>query len=236
MIADRRVIAVIPARGGSKAIPKKSIAMLGAKTLLERAVSVAMDVEAIDRIIVSTDSDEIAAVARRAGAEVYGRSPELATDTSLIIETLRDLIRRLVAEGEQSPIIVLLEVTAPFRTPADVAACLDEISQGADSVATFTTAATSPHKAWRLEEGRPTPFVDGADPWLPRQRTPKAWELNGAVYAFDARKLPERGASLLFGEAVAVEMPRSRSFDINDPLDLKLAEFLLQEVMHDEPR
>lgn len=123
MIGGERVIGVIPARGGSRAIPLKSIAPLGGISLLERAVALAKRVSAIDRIIISTDSEVIADVARRAGAEVYSRPAMLATDTALVIDALRDLIRRLAAEGERARFMVLLEAPAPFRQEADVEEC-----------------------------------------------------------------------------------------------------------------
>lgn len=229
MIGRERVIAVIPARGGSRGIPLKSIARLGGTTLLGKAVAVARRVGSIDRTIVSTDSDAIAATAREAGAEVYARSAELATDTALVIDALRDLIARLRREGETARYMLLLEATSPFRTVEDVEECVARLAGGADSVATFTAAATPPAKAWRIDvDGRPAPWIEGADPWLPRQLTRQAWELNGAVYAFDAEKLPPRGNGLLFGRTAAVPMPRSRSLDINDELDLMFAELLLE--------
>lgn len=235
MIGGERVIGVIPARGGSRAIPLKSIAPLGGVSLLERAVALAKRVSAIDRIIISTDSEVIGDVARRAGAEVYPRPANLATDTALVIDALRDLIRRLAAEGERARFMVLLEATAPFRQETDVEECLARLVRGADSVATFTRAATPPAKAWTIQDDHPEPYIDGADPWLPRQSTPEAWELNGAVYAFDLTKLPAVGRSILFGRSAAVVMPRSRSVDINTDLDLKVAEFLLERNLNAQP-
>ena len=95
MINGQRVIAVIPARGGSKSVPKKNIKPLGGKPLICWSIEVAKNTPAVDRVIVSTDSDEIAQVAKSAGAEVYLRPAHLATDEALVIDALRDLIAGL---------------------------------------------------------------------------------------------------------------------------------------------
>ena len=93
MLNGKRVIAVIPARGGSKSIPGKNIRPLGGKPLLAWSIDVAQQVSEIDRIIVSTDDAQIASVGRLHGAEVYPRPPHLATDEALVIDALKDLLR-----------------------------------------------------------------------------------------------------------------------------------------------
>lgn len=225
----QRVIAVVPARAGSKGIPNKSIAPLGGKPLLAWPIATARATGIIDRVIVSTDGDAIADVARAHGAEVYLRPAHLATDTSLVIDALRDLTARLRAEGEAARVMVLLEATAPFRAIDDVVACVDAVAGDVDvdSAATFTDAATKPAKAWVLAGDRPRPYLDGVDPWAPRQLTPPAWELNGGCYAWVMDRLPQTGPNVLFGNMRGVHMPRERSLDINDPLDLAFAELWL---------
>ena len=225
-----RIVAVIPARGGSKSIPRKNIAPLGAKPLLAWSIEAAQAVSAIMRIIVSTDDQEIAAVAREYGAEVMTRPPGLATDNALVIDALRDLIERLRAERWPPEIIVLLEPTCPFRRPADIEACLAEMEDDQiDSVASFKPAELNPWRAWRIENGRPHTFLPEADPWRPRQALPTAYQLNGAVYAFRADRLPPGQPAILFGRTAATVMPPERSVDIDSPLDLILAEATLQQ-------
>lgn len=232
MIAGRRVVAVVPARAGSKTVPRKNVKPLGGKPLIQWSIEAALAVPAIDRTIVSTDGDEIAAVARAHGAEVYDRPAGLATDTAQVTDALRDLIRRLRAEGEAAGVMVLLEPTAPLRRPEDVTACLGMMAaRDLDSVATFKEADLNPHRAWRLVDGRPETFIAGADPWQPRQALPPAWQLNGCVYAFSIEGLMEGpgmgGPSLLFGRSGAVVMPRERSIDIDTLVDFAAAEALL---------
>ena len=229
MINGRRVVAVIPARGGSKSVPGKNIKLLGEKPLLAWSVEVALQVSALDRVIVSTDDEKIAEVARKYGAEVFARLPALATDHSLVIDTLRDLYKRLSADGETADIMVLLEPTCPLRSAQDIENCLQLIADGCDSAATFKGADLHPHRAWRITEGEPEVFVPGAIPWLPRQQLPHAYQLNGAVYAFGTGRLTRSEPGLLFGRRGAVVMPPERSVDIDGPIDFIVAEEVLRE-------
>ena len=130
MLNGKRVIAVIPARGGSKSVPGKNIRLLGGKPLLVWSIEVAQQVSEIDRVIVSTDDAEIASVSRAHGAEVYARPLHLATDEALVIDALKDLLRTLQAEGEAPEWVILLEPTCPLRTSDDVRACLKLVTQG----------------------------------------------------------------------------------------------------------
>jgi CMP-N,N'-diacetyllegionaminic acid synthase len=230
MLNGQRVIAVVPARGGSKSIPGKNIKPLLGKPLLAWSIDVARQVTEIDRVIVSTDDPTIASVGEAFGAEIYLRPAHLATDEALVIDALKDLLHRLELEGEKPEWVVLLEPTCPLRTEEDVLRCLELVSQGNyDSVATFKDADLNPHRAWRLTDGVPEVFIPGAVPWLPRQKLPKAYQLNGAVYIFRAGLLAEEAKSLLVGRLGAVLMPRERSQDIDDHLDFMIVETLMRE-------
>jgi CMP-N,N'-diacetyllegionaminic acid synthase len=229
MLNGKKVVAVIPARGGSKSVPGKNIRPLAGKPLIAWSIDVARQVSEIDRIIVSTDDSQIAAVARDRGAEVYPRPAHLATDEALVIDALKDLLGRLQSEGQPPEWLLLLEPTCPLRTPDDVRDCLKLISQdGYDSVATFKDADLNPHRAWRIVDGIPEVFIDGAIPWLPRQKLPKAYQLNGAVYVFRASLLANESRSLLVGKLGALLMPRDRSQDIDDGIDFTIVEALLK--------
>jgi CMP-N,N'-diacetyllegionaminic acid synthase len=230
MLNGKAVIAVIPARGGSKSVPGKNIRSLGGKPLLAWSIEVARQVSEIDRIIVSTDDAEIASVGRTYCAEVYERPQHLATDEALVIDALKDLIQTLEAENQMPEWVMLLEPTCPLRTADDVRECMRLVAQGDyDSVATFKDADLNPHRAWRLIDGVPEVFIAGAIPWLPRQKLPKAYQLNGAVYMFRANLLAQEANSLLLGKLGAVPMPRSRSQDIDDSVDFTIVEALLKE-------
>jgi CMP-N,N'-diacetyllegionaminic acid synthase len=230
MLNNERVIAVIPARGGSKTVPGKNIRPLGGKPLIVWSIEVAQQVSEIDRVIVSTDDAQIASISREHGAEVYARPPHLATDAALVIDALKDLVETLRAEQAEPGWLVLLEPTCPLRTAADVRDCLQVLSQGGyDSVATFKEAELNPHRAWHIVEGVPQVFIPGAIPWLPRQLLPKAYQLNGAVYVFRVNLLAGETKSILPGKAAAVVMPRDRSHDIDDSVDFAVVEASLKK-------
>jgi CMP-N,N'-diacetyllegionaminic acid synthase len=230
MLNGQRVIAVIPARGGSKTVVGKNVKPLGGKPLLVWSIDVARQVSEIDRIIVSTDDSEIASVGREHGAEVYERPAHLATDEALVIDALKDLLARLQAEGEKPEWMILLEPTCPLRSADDVRNCMKLAAErNLDSVATFKDADLNPHRAWKLDDGVPEVFIPGAIPWLPRQKLPKAFQLNGAVYLFRSSLLAHESRSLLAGKLGAVLMPKDRSTDIDDNVDFMIAEALLKK-------
>lgn len=229
MIEGRRVIALTPARGGSKSVPYKNLYPLGGKPLLAWPIETAKATSVIDRIIVSTDDDRIAAAAKELGAEVYRRSAELASDTAVVADTIRDLWRRLRSEGETAEILVLLEATSPFRSPAIIERCLRRmVDEHLDSIATFHEAEINPERTWRIESGAPEPFIRGAIPWKPRQLLTPAYQLNAAVYAFVPDRLTADSPSILFGKMGAEIVPADSVVDIDTLKDFAYANALLQ--------
>ncbi|RCX19066.1 N-acylneuraminate cytidylyltransferase [Fontibacillus phaseoli] len=230
MINNKRVIAVIPARGGSKSIPYKNIKLLAGKPLIQWTIEEAKKTPEIDRIVVSTDDYKIENVAIECGAEVIERPEELARDDSLVIDAIRDLISKLRNSGEKAEYMILLEPTCPLRASRDIRECIELLDKHQfDSVATFKEADLNPHRAWRINNDIPETFITGAIPWLPRQKLPTAYQLNGAVYAFRIDKLQQDDISLLFGSIGAVLMPKSRSVDIDDEMDFLLVETLIKK-------
>jgi CMP-N-acetylneuraminic acid synthetase len=230
MLDEERIVALIPARGGSKSIPGKNIREIAGKPLIAWSIETAQEAGSIDRTIVSTDSKKIADVAREFGAEVIDRPAKYATDDSLVIDTVRHTKAALERENEPASYMILLEPTSPLRTVEDVEKSVSRLlTDELDSVSTFCEAELNPHRTWKLENGTPTPFVDGANPWLPRQKLPHAYQLTGAVYTFNLRTIHKTEQALLYGDTGAVEMPAERAVDIDTKKEFKLAEMLLQE-------
>ncbi|PKG98915.1 cytidylyltransferase domain-containing protein [Paraglaciecola sp. MB-3u-78] len=227
MINDKRVIAVIPARAGSKSIINKNIKLLAGKPLVAWPIETAQKSQYIDRIIVSTDGELIKSVAEQYGAEVYLRPENLAQDESLVIDCVRDLIRRLKRENEDACYLVLLEPTSPLRSVEDVDLVIEKLLTH-DSVATFMEAELNPHRAWKVEGDMVVPFIDGAIPWLPRQKQPEAYQLNGAVYGFHINKITIDGSPVLSGNIAAVMMPPERSVDIDNLIHFAIAEEIIK--------
>ncbi len=228
MIRDKRVVALIPARGGSKSVPNKNLYLLGGQPLLAWPIETARATPEIDRIIVSTDDTRIADCAREYGAEVHDRPSELATDTALVADTVRHLHAQLVDQGQAADIMVLLEATSPFRSPDMIRRCLTRmLNEDLDSIATFHKAEINPWRTWRVRDGAPEPFIEGAIPWLPRQQLPEAYQLNGAVYAFRPDRLPPDMPRLLFGKTGAEIVSTNEIIDIDDHKDFIIADAIL---------
>jgi CMP-N,N'-diacetyllegionaminic acid synthase len=229
---DRPVVALVPARGGSKGIPEKNLQELGGASLLARAIATAREARGIDVCVVSTDCDPIEVEASRLGTVVHHRPEALATDDSLVEDTIRDVIGWFTREFGVCPLqLVLLQPTSPFRLAADVERCVDELGRGADSAATVTEASLHPHRAFVVGQDGLAPFIPGVNPWLPRQAlSPPALELTGGVYAFWVDRLPPYPSGVLFGRIGTVPVPRERALDIDSPIDLELARLLLQRA------
>ena len=226
----RNIVALIPARGGSKSIPEKNLSILGDKTLLKWAIDVALESPQIDRVIVSTDDFKIKKAALNDGAEVYDRPINLANDKSLIIDTIIHLNDVLKSEQYFIDIMVLLEPTSPFRDVNLINKCLERmIRENLDSIATFNEADIHPEKTWLLKKDKPVTFLNQVDPWTPRQALNKVYQLNGMVYAFNPSKLQKKSKGLLFGLSAAEIVSSKKIIDINDEKDLIIASVMLEK-------
>lgn len=222
------ILAIVPARGGSKSIPHKNIIDLCGKPLIQWTLD---EVEKLkDKVdtIVSTDDEKIKSVVEGLGFKVVDRPPHLATDESLIIDTLEYILN--LDEYKKYKYLMLLEPTAPLRTVKDIEKCIDKIiKEQLDSVATFTEASLNPHRAWKISgDGKVKLFIDEAIPWLPRQKLPKAYQLNGLVYIAEVTYLL-KNKQLFGGNSAAILSDAERSIDIDDFSDLYIAEYLLKE-------
>lgn len=230
MINEKRVLAITPARGGSKGLPGKNIKSFCGKPLLYYPIQTALKSQYIDEIIVSTDCSDIARTAEECGAKVHHRSAKLATDEALVADTIRDLIGGL---DEEYDYVVLLEATSPLRTTDLVDQCIETILENdADSVATFSLADPPPTRLWRLENGRAHTYIDNADPARPRQQQDEAYFLNGLAYVFKVKSFLQSNTNIIFfGNKLAV-VTDLISVDIDTEEDFKLAEYLM-EYNHD---
>lgn len=229
---NHNIISIIPARGGSKGIPRKNIKELNGKPLIAYSIEHSLKVDSIDRTIVSTDDEEIGEISREIGAEVIERPDELAEDDSLVIDAVRYTVEKLESEGDKIDIIVLFEPTSPIRDIEVTKRCIDILKEDlAESVATFSETELPPNRMWRIEDDEVKPFIEGANPWLPRQSQPIAYRLNGQVYALTRDILFENddSISLLVGKKYPVITPKKTAVDIDTEIDFKLIELLMEE-------
>ena len=230
-----KVLAIIPARGGSKGIPGKNLKELGGKPLLYWPIDAALEVKGIDKVAVSTDDQKIkeAAIARE--VVVVDRPDYLAGDRSLVIDAIRYTVNEFEKRGEYFDITILLECTSPFKNTSHIEQAIDLIETGkADSVTTFKESCVSPGRLWSVSENEVKPFLETSEPFMPRQKQPKAWQLTGEVYAFrtDLLKKETKAISLLLGHVVPIISDSILDIDIDSEIDLELAEILIKKKDH----
>jgi len=223
------VFAVIPARGGSKRIPEKNLRTVAGKPLIAHTIQQAAAAETIDRAVVSTDDDEIAETARKYNGEVPFRRPAtLATDEARSAPVVEHALNWVEDQGATPSVIVMLQVTTPLRRPEDINGAINVLRQhdDASSVVSVTEFGTPPY--WAVETDEDGYLRNHFDPdalWtneLPRsQDLPALRHPNGAVFA--ARSGAFRAAESFYTDStIPYEMPRDRSIDIDEPIDLEI--------------
>jgi CMP-N,N'-diacetyllegionaminic acid synthase len=228
-----KVLAVIPARGGSKGVPRKNIRIVAGKPLIAYTIETALAVRhLVHRIVVSTDDEEIAAISRKFGADVpFLRPAYLSGDQVPTLPVLQHAVRLLEAEDHiRFDWILLLQPTAPLRTPRDVETALDlSRTGGTDSVISVTQLiAAHPIQAKRIENNRLLPYYLEEKEGTRRQDLqPPAYIRNGAIYLTRRDVLMEKNS--IWGDSIhPYVMPAERSINIDSEMDLKLLELVLK--------
>lgn len=227
MIDGLKVLGFVPARGGSKGLPRKNILDLAGRPLIAWTLAAAADSAYIDRCIVSTDDKEIAEVARQHGGDVpFLRPAELAGDSA---DTF-DAIAHALAQVDGYDILVILQPTSPLRLADDIDAALEIMRlHHAPACVSVVEPAKSPYWSYQIDpDHHLQPLLDPQLAGRRRQDLPPCYVLNGAVYAARIDWLLEHRSCV--GEAtVAHVMPAERSLDIDTAFDLKLAACCLEE-------
>jgi YrbI family 3-deoxy-D-manno-octulosonate 8-phosphate phosphatase len=220
-------IAIIPARGGSKGIPRKNVRPVGGKPLIGWTIEAALASKRVDRVAVSTDDPEIAEVARRFGAGVIDRPAEISGDSASSEAALLHALDRLESdEGEAPGLLVFLQCTSPLTAPEDIDGTIEAMErQGAD-----TALAVVPfhYFLWRRDDSGDSLGInhDRRVRPLRQEREPQFLEA-GAVYVMKVDGF-RRARHRFFGKTAMYEMPAERRWEIDDPVDLEVAEVLLR--------
>jgi len=214
VIQGRRVLALIPARAGSKGLPGKNILPADGRPLLAWSIDAAKGSAYVDRVALSSEDDAIMAAARAHGCDVPFRRPaELATD----IATSADVALHALEQLPGYDFLVLLQPTSPLRTALDIDACLERCADaGATSCVTVTPAQQSPWWMYQIGDGnRLRRLLDAPERASRRQDLPVAYVLNGAVYVV-AVPWFRQTRTFVDDATVACVMPADRSIDIDD--------------------
>ncbi len=228
MIGTKTVLGLIPARGGSKGVPRKNIREVGGKPLIAWSVEAAKASRYIDRVILSSDDQSIIDVAKQWGCDVpFVRPQEFATDQA---DSMQVVKHALGALPEKYDYLVLLQPTSPMRLAEDIDATIDRcVESGAALCVSVCEPDKSPYWMLKLDGERKarTLFPEGQIPTR-RQDSPPVVSVNGAVYVLSTEHIAKGGTFFAQGMVVH-EMPKERSFDIDTELDLKIVNFLLNQ-------
>jgi len=231
-----KCIAFIFARGGSKGVPRKNIKLLHGKPLIAYAIECALKSKYIDRVIVSTEDEEIARVACDYGAEVpFIRPTELADDKSSEILSWKHAINILKVKNEidiKNDIFVSIPCTSPFRIPIDIDNCIDILLDNNTDLS-ITVKDAERHPSFNMVKmneanGLCSLLMPLETNVVRRQDAPKAYDITTVCYAGKADYIMKM-QSLFEGQVVASIVPNERALDIDTEFDFKFAEFLMRE-------
>lgn len=226
-----RLLAVIPARGGSKGVPRKNLRLLAGRPLVAWSIAAAREAAGVDRVVVSTDDAEIAAVSRSFGAEVMMRPPELARDDSPTLAALRHVVETLeAAEGYRPDAVLTLQPTSPLRTARhiDEAAALFAADPAADSLVSCVPVPHIFHPRSVMKQdadGYLVPYLADPQPTRRQDKEPVFARNGAAVYITRTARLAE---FVFGGRLIAYMMDEESSIDIDAEADLVRAEEILR--------
>ena len=229
MIQGKTVLAIIPARGGSKGIPRKNITNLAGKPLIAWTIEEAKKSKYIDRLILSSEDKEIIQVAKEWGCEVpFVRPAELAKDDTPGIEPVIHAINTL---DQKYDYVVLLQPTAPLRSLEDIDGCIETcLTSSAPSCVSVKEVDQHPYLMYEVDKtGFLKQFLNQKKEINRRQDLPPVYILNGAVYVADSILLG-KSRSFLMPSTKAFVMPKERALDIDDFIDFKLCEILINRL------
>lgn len=223
-----KALGIIPARGGSKTIPRKNLVPLLGRPLISYTFQAAKQSQLLDRLILSTDDEEIAAFARSEGIEVpFMRPPSLAGDTASMLPVLQHVLEALLPY--RPDVLVLLQPTSPLRTAEHIDAAIRLMQeQAADSVVTVVEVPHqfNPVSVMLMADGSLSPYSSGPQ-ILRRQDKPKVYARNGPTVLVTRTEVVESG-NLYGPKLLGLEMGKTDSLDIDDLDDLATAEFWLR--------
>jgi len=233
MINNKKVLAVIPARGGSKGIPSKNIKVLHGKPLIAWSIDEGKKSKYIDKLIVSTDSEKIAEVAKKYGAEVpFMRPAELASDTATSISVMFHALDFLEEQNEKYDYVIMLEPTSPLRTVEDIDIALERLADNKSAKAIVGVA--------KLEAGHPEfnvtikeggfikPFLGGDVVIVKRrQDLDDIYFFEGTVYISDVDTLRQK-KTFYHELTLAHIVEKYKSFEIDEEMDLIIIEALMK--------
>jgi CMP-N,N'-diacetyllegionaminic acid synthase len=228
MHQDRKICALVTARGGSKGLPRKNVLPLAGVPLIVHTIRAALRCPLLGTWHVSTEDAEIAEISRAAGADVIDRPSDLASDAAASVDVALHAVKMLAQRGIRPDILILLQPTSPLRTAEHLAACLDAfLASAATSVVSVTEAEHSPYKMFSMgSDGMLAPLFEVSTLDRPRQSLPRILRPNGAIYGI---RLPAfiAARSFFVPPVMPFVMSPETSIDIDSAFDLSVASLLV---------
>ena len=226
------ILGIIPARGGSKSVPKKNIRLLAGKPLIAYTIETAQKCKMLNRTVVSTDDVEIAEVAKKYGGDVpFIRPKDLSLDDTPMIPVLQHTVYFIEKkENSRVDVVVLLDPTSPFRRIEDIEACIQKLErENADSVVTVCEVEHNPYFVMmELDDGKLVPLIKSDKVITRRQDAPEVYRLNAAVYAVK-RDVLMNANEIITDNTMAVIMSQELSTHIDHVVDFDFAEHLMKK-------
>ncbi len=224
-----KAIAIIPARSGSKGLPNKNILQLNDKPMMAYTIEACLESGCFQRIHVSTDSEEYAQIAIKYGADVpFLRDPALATDQATTEDVIRDVLEKYRKVGEEFEVFGIMQPTSPLRTALDIQKSFQLFREkNADSIISVCPMEHSPLWSNQLGEADSMYQFLNVQTNQNRQQFGQYYRINGAIYLMRISKYSSHTA--LYGEkSYAYRMPKERSIDIDDEMDLEIAKVFMK--------
>lgn len=224
-------LAIIPARSGSKGIKDKNIKKLCGKPLMAYTIECAIKSKQFDVIHLSTDSNKYANIAKEYGADVpFLRNVELSGDTSIVWETVKEVLNEYKKRGKEFDTVTLLQPTSPLRKDIDIIECFQmlENKKNAETIVSVCEVEHSPLICNQLDSSASMKnFIKKEVIMSPRQNLAKYYRINGAIYLMRINVL-EKYSTLYDSEIYAYIMEQERSIDVDSILDFKVAEQIIK--------
>ena len=225
------ILAIIPARGGSKGIPRKNIKLLAGKPLIAYSIEVAIKSKFINKIVVSTDDDEIAQISKNYNSEVVMRPKEMAKDDSPTIDSVIHVLNFMGKKEYFVDLVVLLQPTSPLRTQKDVDNAIKLFIKNkdkCDSLVSVCEFEHSPYWGLKVESEYLKPIFGNKYLKTRRQELPKSFIPNGAIFISTPKKLKEF-KTFYSPRTLSYIMPAEKSIDMDSQMDFMLAQLILEE-------
>jgi len=226
---NKKIVAIIPARGSSKGVKRKNIKLLVGKPLIVYTIEAGLESKYLDRVIVSTEDKEIAEISSECGADIVERPQKLATDDTISIDVVLHALKYLREKGYRFDIVVLLHPTSPSRTVNDIDKAIELFLENkCESVVSVCEPQQSPYWSFKIKRKYLIPVFGKKCFEMPRQSLPKIYFPNGAIF-ISTFQILDKYKSFYTNKALPFIMPMERSVDIDEEFDFWLNEQILKK-------